>query len=555
MRHRASGMVGGCAACALLLGAGTLKAQEEAPFFLGIQTHFVQDWRLSYLNLRPDIGAPVLRDELSWPDIESVPGVYDFTGSRAVYLQRAIDRGVDPLILFSDTNPLHDAGQTPYSRQGQNALAAYVVAVLDAFAPGLRRIEIGNEFNSDDFVSGPFTEDRTRHLATTLRAIHKPVRLAHPETEILCTGTLTVAMGFFRSLFENGILDYCDAISLHLYPDQPELVAGELDRLRALMAGFGQVLPIYVTEFGKWFDDPDDAPDFMLKMVAQMGAAGVAGAWWYALLDEPYWPNMGLYRPAPVAPMPAADSFRLLQESLLPLGRPRRIGATPVDQIYAFGEPPGAIIAWGAPAALVVSGATQFLDARGNPIAPVTTLSEVPVVILGEALEIHTERARHIVNVTHTFGQPPWSYHALRADGRLTPLRFMDWEWSTFLGDPSLRPLRVTQDWISGARFDTGAYHAIERFTAPEDGEYRVEARWRAPAEPDGDGANIEVSHNGTVIAAGVVRTEDFLFGPQEIHLAAGEWLDFAVGPHNEAGGDALRRENTLHYPPTATAP
>lgn len=543
-----SGLVG----LVLAQGLSPAIAHETEPFHLGVQTHFVQGWRLEFMELLPELGAISLRDELSWRSIEATPGHYDFSGSRAEYLRRAVEMGLDPLLLFTDTNPLYDGGQTPWSDTGLSAFAAYVAATLDAFAPGLQRIEIGNEFNSGDFVSGPFTENRPRHFAAMLRAASKAVRDRHPETQILCTGTHSVAVGFFRSLFENGILHYCDAISLHLYRDRPELIELELGRLRTLMAEFGPVLPVYVTEFGQWFDDPDEAPDFMLQMVAQMGAAGVAGAWWYALLDQPWWSNMGLYLPDTREAMPAADTFRLLQDRLLPLGRPRRIGASPEDQIYAFGQPVAAVVAWGAPARLTIDGATAYLDSRGNPVPPVAELGAAPFVVLGDSLSVHVERDRPVVDLRYRFGQPPWSYHALRPDGSLSALQFIDWEWASFLGDPWLRPLQVSQDWISGVMFDNGAHRAIERFTAPESGTYRIEARWFSPGPQQGDGADILVLHNGAVLAEGLVTAQDFTFGAREITLAAGDRIDFSVGPNRQHGGDAVRREILIHFPRTA---
>ncbi len=544
-------VVGLCLGMTASLGAAPLIAepQYETPFFLGVQTHFVQGWRLEFLDLLPDLGATVLRDELSWPGIEAVPGRYFFRGDRTSYLARAIDMGLDPMILFTDTNSLYDDGMTPFSSEGQAAMAAYVTEIIAEYSPALRRIEIGNEFNSADFVSGPFTEDRPRYFSAMLRAVHEAVKDAHPDTEILCTGTHSVAIGFFRALFENGVLVHCDAISLHLYNDQPELVATELGRLHSLMEEFGRVLPIYVTEFGKWFDHPDDAPDFMLKMVAQMGEAGVAGAWWYALLDQPFWPNMGLYLPETREPMPAADSFRLLQETLLPLGRPRQIGAGANDQIYAFGDPIRAIVAWGAPANLETEGVTQFLDARGRTLSAVTELSDTPVVFLGEDLDVRVTRDQQVTNVHYGFAQSPWEYYAVRPDGSISELDYIDWEWSSFLGDPNLRPLLVSHDWISGVMFNERPYYAIERFIAPATGEYQVTARWYNPEHTDEDGADIKVMHNDIVLAEGIVAAQDFSFGPTTLSLAVGDRIDFAVGPNEYPGGDAVRREITIHHP------
>lgn len=531
------------------LSSALLAQSSEEDFFLGVQTHFVQGWRLEFMDLVPRLGAASIRDELSWPQVTRARGRYDFSANRSRYLGIAIARGLDPLLLFTDTHPQHDNGQTPYTPEAQTALAEYIAATLDAFAPGLRRIEIGNEFNSDDFVSGPFAEDRPRHFASMLRIVHDTVKARHPDTEILCTGMHSVAIGFFRELFEQGILDSCDAISLHVYRDYPEGLDLEIARLRAVMAEFGTVLPIYVTEFGQWFDDPVQAPDFMLKSVAEMGAIGIAGAWWYALLDQPFWPNMGLYRPDPTEAMPAADSFRLLQGQLLPLGRPRHIGQTREDRIFAFGDPARAVVAWGAQGRLQVSGAERFVDARGQELGPVAALSDTPIVILGDDLEVTIHRDHQVFDTKYGFGMPPWTYLSQRANGTVTPLNYIDWEWSSFLGDPGLRPLLASHGWISGARFATGDYHAIERFTAQDSGAHVITGEWFAPAGAHDTGATIIIERDGAKIASGSAGPDPMSFGPWSVQLEAGDQIDFRVGPGASAIDHAIRRRITIEAP------
>lgn len=536
----------------LASAARTEDADPSDVMELGVQTHFAQGWRLEYLDLLPTLGATTLRDEVSWQAIESGPGIYDFAGDRLEFLLAASDLGIDPLIVFTDTNPLHDNDMTPWTEAGRQGLADYVVAVLDAYSPGVRRIEIGNEFNSDDFVSGPFTTDRTVSFAAMLRDVHRAVKERHPDTQILCTGTHSVAIGFFRALFEEGALASCDAISLHPYRDRPEHLGPEIERLRDLMAEFGTVLPIYATEFGKWFDDPDEAPDYMLKMVAIMGDAGVEAAWWYALLDQPWWPNMGLYNPDGT-PLPAADAFRFLQRELLLLGRPRKVGATPLDMVFEFGASGQAFVAWGAPGQLVVQGDATFLDARGQRSDSPGELGDTPVVILGRDLVVSVERDRDMLDVGYGFGMPSWSYHSRRPDGSEAPLIHLDGNWTSILGDPWLRPLLITPDWISGALFDNGPHHAIERFTAEVTGPHEVTGQWMRPprdaGSASGDGADIVISLNGTIIGKGIATDQPYVFGPTTLYIAAGDRLDFAVGPNREGGDDATRREIRIIFP------
>jgi hypothetical protein len=521
---------------------------------LGVQTHFSQGWRLEFLDLLPELGAVSLRDEVSWQQIEFAPGQYQFSGERLRFLPDAVGLGVRPLIVFTDTNPFHDDGNTPWTKAGRNGFSDYVVAVLDQFGDVVDRIEIGNEFNSDEFVEGPFADDKAANFAALLKDVHLAVKAAHPETEILCTGTHSVAIGFFRALFENGALAHCDAISFHPYRDRPEHLGAEIGRLRDLMAEFGEVLPIYATEFGKWFDDPDEAPGYMMKMVAIMGDAGVEAAWWYALLDQPWWPNMGLYHPEN-GPLPGADAFRLLQKQLLPEGRPHKVSGSPLDMIFEFGTSGRAFVAWGAQGRLLVEGEAQFFDARGREIGRPEELSDEPVIILGENLVVTVERDSVLIDVAYGFGMSEWSYLSRHPDGNETPLSYLDGNWSSVLGDPWLRPLLISSDWISGALFDNGAHHAVERFTAKTDGPHLVTGVWFQKGDPGGDGADILISSNGNVIATGIAADDAFTFGPETIELLAGDTLDFAVGPNVEGGDDAVQREIRIAYPPASEIP
>ena len=58
-------------------------------------------------------------------------------------------------------------------------------------------------------------------------------------------------------------------------------------------------------------------------MITLMSAAGLVRADWYALREEGWFPNAGLY--AGGAARPVLDTFRLAQQKLLAAGNARRI--------------------------------------------------------------------------------------------------------------------------------------------------------------------------------------------------------------------------------------
>jgi len=531
-----------CVGLAAAIGAGAscLPVRAEEPFRLGVQTHFAQGWSLGLIDRMAALGVPTFRDELTWARSEGADGTLSFAGAENAAIDRALRRGIAPLVLFADRHPAHDGGGTPASDEAQAAFARYVAAAVRAHAPGLAEIEIGNEFNGGDFVRGAFARDPAGNLARLVGAVRRRLRDEGLRVRLVCSGTHSVAIGFLDRFLAAGGARDCDAISLHPYRDHPEGLELELARLGRVMEAHGGRLPIVATEFGKWFDDPGEAPDYMLRMVAILGAAGVDAAYWYALVDEPWWPNMGLLD-ADLAEKPAADAFRLAQR-LLAFGRPRAAGTSARQRIYYFGASRRAAIAWGAGGRLSVSGATAFLDTRGRPVARPATLSDRPVVILGKDLRISVTGASPLADSRYDFGRAPWHYFSEGPDGRLRPLSWIDWQWSSFLGRPDLRPLAAYFDGVTAALFADGAHRVVERFVVPAGGRLRILGEWSSDdAGPEGDGAEVLVRLDGKVLARGRVAGQPFGLD-RTVEVRAGQTLDFVVGPGRAPGGDAVRR-------------
>jgi hypothetical protein len=533
-----------------LLGlAPCSAAAEEADdhFGLYVQTHFSQGWNLKALEVFPSIGATGFRDGMYWRKVEEVPGVYDVS-QFSRYLEAARDAGMEVLVVFAGTHPSYDGGDTPYSEEGLKAYARYVAAVVDAYPDVINRIELGNEYNTNGFLVGRWEDDPGRYFGPLAREVSKAVKAKHPDTQIWCTGAHSVATGYLRKVFESGALEYCDAISFHPYRDAPANLDKEIARLRALMREFGGEIPLQATEFGDWFKDVDDAPDFLLKMVSLMASSGVENAYWYALREQEWWPNMGLFTEE-YTEQPAAVAFGFLQKELLPLGRPAARGTLGEDQLYEFGDGGRAFVAWGAPGDLNVEGEAGYFDSLGNSIDPVRRLSDKVVVIRGEGLKVSITRDRPVFSSVLGFGEAPWSYLARREDGRETPFQNMDWNWNPYIGHPNFKPMLITFNKIASAVFNGRHVHAVERFTAPDSGEYVIEGRWYREKAHE-DGAEIRISRNGDALAGGVVADTPFEWGPETLMLKAGDVIDFSVGPNRGEGGNWVERAITVTGPP-----
>ncbi|WP_170464912.1 glycosyl hydrolase [Ruegeria arenilitoris] len=535
-------------AISTLLLANTAMAGDMT-FKLGVQTHMEQGWSVAAVELAQELGATHLRDEIGWATAERQPGVYNFEVADK-YMLPMLQKGMVPLIVITDTNPLYDDGDTPHSKEGREGFAAWVSAIFGHYGVENVQIEIGNEFNSSDFISGPFTQDPPAYLAALVRAVRKRLDQDHPDAKIICSGLNTIAIGFYQEFFRKGGLQACDAISVHPYRDNPNTLLTELNRLTTLMQEYGGERPIFVTEFGNWFDDQHDAPDYMIKMVTQMAAAGISEAYWYALLDEPWWPNMGLRTINAENRKPAADSFEFLQNSLLPLGRPVASETIEPARIYEFGQNGEAFVVWGSGGEFEVSGEAKFFDSRGRPIDPVSRMSDAPVLILGQDLDVRLKTLNMHADTQYQFNRPPWSYYARRPSIGLVPLEIIDWNWPSFRGAPDLSPLRITDDGVTTARFNDRPYSAIERFTAQMDGSFEINGWWQAYSQSEK--ARLSIQHNGTLIHDAEVTEDGYTLPEISLVLQTGDTLDFEIVPTGPEGDASVKRRIKISGPPVS---
>lgn len=533
-----------CLALALCQASPVFAENSLDPFVLGAQTHFRQGWSLDLLAPAQTLGVIALRDEIDWGQVEKVKGIYDFSVADR-YMLPLLVRGFVPLIVINEVNPLYDGGKTPHSAVGRAGFAAYVSAILSHYGSDAVRIEIGNEVNTKDFVSGPALKDPPRYFAALVRTLEARLRIDHPEARFSCSGLNVIGIGFYRAFFRHGGLLSCDAISFHPYRDHPETLPGELTRLKALMTEFGGEKPLLVTEFGDWFEDAQDAPDYMLKMATLMAAAGVKEAYWYALRDEKWWPNMGLMDLSGKARKPSAAAFAFLKTKLLPLGSPTRQGMDTAMHIYGFGS--GGVVFWGSGGQIKVTGAAAYYDAQGQPIAPVDTLTDSPVIVLGEAVSVMQITPNQIADSLYQYGQSPWSYYARRPDIGLVPLEIIDSNWTSMRAAPDLSPLQIGDSWITTARFNGAPYSVVERFTAQKPGLHLISGWWQASAKTDAP--HLRILHNGVKALEADTSVDRFDVSGLTVALDVGDTLDFEVAPLAPNGSGALKRRIRIIVP------
>ncbi|OYU33846.1 hypothetical protein [Novosphingobium sp. PASSN1] len=511
-------------------GAQARTAADTAPLppmVLGVQTHFSQGWPASTLALAQQVSAPMLRDSLPWAEAEKARGSYDLGTPAAQALSAACASGQRLLLTAVPVNPLYDGGQWVSSAAGNAAFAAYLAALADRFGPCLAGIEVGNEINGPGTLLYPAGTNRAAAYVATLKAVRG--RLGG-RTAILGGSTNTIGTGFLKTLFAAGMLGEVDGIAVHPYRSRAEGLDVELGALNAAMDAAGRRVPIWASELSLDTRDQTMAADELTKQATMLAAGGAAQASWYALIDQRWYPNMGLF--AGTTPKAQMRAFRLMQQ-VLAQGRPQRLDlGDPLLFAYRFGT--DTTVVWGAPRTITVEGG-DVRDATGAPV-PIASVSERPLVITGTTA-IRFGSSTWIADTLMGWGTPQWRYAVrLKADATYR-LPLFDDQFTSYFGDRWYRPLRINT--TSAAPGGTGAapLRAVWRHVAPVAETLDVGGCFAKGAA--GDGVNLTVTAGGKVLWRGVL-TGQLQLPPLSADLAAGEALELVAGPNQTAGGDSF---------------
>lgn len=499
---------------------------------LGVNTHFDQGWPLASFEDVAKARAQGIRDTISWGKVERTPGVHDFTAANSGYVDQACANNVPVLLTLIPRNKVYDGGETIYSPEARRAFAAFAEAVAARF-PCVTALELGNEINGHA-LKGRMTARMPQSYIDIVRAVHDAVKSRHPRIRLLSGSSLSVATGFFDRLFDAGLLPLVDGVVVHPYLTVPEQLPAQLARLRQAMARYGAEKPVWASEFGYYYATPDAAPPHALKLITLLSAAGVEAAHWYALRDEPYYPNMGLFKGR--APKPALDMFRLAQTRLLAAGDARRqgTGGDLLSFVYRFGE--GPYVVWGAGRTIRWAGEAKAWDARGRPIAVPYRLGDEPVIVDapgGFTLGAQTVLADTLTN----FAGAGWSYHVARAKGEVMPLGWIDWNWTPYIGARQLPNFRATGAVVTTAHSALGESSAlVERFAASAGEPVFLSACFEAKATR---AQSVRIVASGkllfSALVSGQVRTPP-------LRLPPGSAVDIIYTPQQGAGAQPLRR-------------
>ncbi|MFS0713677.1 sugar-binding protein [Microbacterium sp. 2P01SA-2] len=226
-------------------------AAASATGRFGAATHYGQSWDPASMQALTAGGFAQLRDEVYWSEVETQPGVYDWSRARAEFLDPAREQGIRPLLLAGYGNPLYDAGNGPVSPEAVAAYADYAAAMAAEFGDMSTGIEVWNEW---DLGLGGNTNVSPEDYVGLLSAAAPAIEAAAPDLPIIGPAVANLNTDWLERTFQLGALDHLDGIVLHpySYPVGADALDETLTRIDALVRRYndGQTKPLWITEHG-----------------------------------------------------------------------------------------------------------------------------------------------------------------------------------------------------------------------------------------------------------------------------------------------------------------
>lgn len=507
----------------------TASPPGTAPMTIGVSTLFGQGWSARYWPLLESLPVPVVREGISWRLVESVPGQFVFDAKNSGHIDRICQMKRTVVLVLLPRHPAYDANATVYTPAGRAAFAAYVDALASHFGPCLAAVEIGNEINGAGNMIGPAATDRARYHVDLLNDVYARVKPRHPDLVLLGGSTNAIGTGFLDSLFAIGGLAQMDGVAVHPYRPDATNVDWELGRLFAAMQRAGGMKQVWATEFGSDESDASLTPAYFAQMVTLMSAAGVSHADWFALVDEPRFPHFGLYA-ADGSPKPVAAAFSYFARDILPRSRAEALsgGAGGLFH-YRFG--PDMQIVWGTSRSFQTSGNLVFRDLAGNIMAQPEGVSLTPFLAEGPGQIIFAPPTL-LADSLYDYGRAPWSYFGHRgmdADRSLAPT---DWLFTSFIGDPALKPATINQQGLLPSGLGKRAVTLTIRYSPEISGTLYASA-CLVNRVAGSTGGQFQLLHDGALLYGGAVGDTPITV-THPMTVGQGDQIDFRFTPPND---------------------
>ena len=541
----------------LLCGQATAADELRGPA-LGAASNFGQGFLADLQTRSTAVGIIDFRDAVYWDRVEQRDRSYVFDRPDTLYPDVLFDAGATMSLTINNGHPDYDDGNTPTSPEGIAGFAHHATETIARF-PAITAIEVGNEFNSANFVSGPLRntglDDRAAAYVALLKAVWTEAKAARPDVRIIGGGVHSIPTGYLKMLLNLGAADFMDSLALHPYDTPIEHLAAEIAIMR-MLPGLEDI-PIEITEFGS--QDAGAAPDAFLRSYCQMALSGVSRAVWYGLNVR----GDG-YIPLLTRDLQTTSAWQAFQLAQIHFEGKPVINAAPDQFSRACLFDSRHLVIWGMPRTVIVlADDVDVFGATGEGQAGDTfTLSEtVPLVFSSDRpLDLENDFSfadqdvvadsyyQFYANGTPAFRRYAETNGIQSAFGLMPGQARSNRPWTPWFGVRNNGDVRLLPNTLLPAGTVDWPVEVVHEYIAISALNLNLTAHFEA-AERSRDGIHVTIRLNDILLAENAGQDPQN-FAIDDIALNAGDSLTFAVGPRNDATGDVTDYRITLRQTP-----
>jgi len=541
------------------------QAPKPRPMIFGAASNFSQGFRPAVFAAAQQLPLRHYRDGMRWIDVEQRPGQYRFTGPRRDYPARLAQIGAELTLTVNFGNPLYDEGHTPHSPEGLAAFGRFVAAMVEKY-PAITAIEVGNEFNGANFVTGPVREaglaQRGRYHLAMVEAASQAARAVRPDIRIYGGSTHSLPAGYLWPILDDGGA-LLDGLALHPYTTPIDQLARQIAVLR--QHPLARRMPLVITEWGS--ASRERAPDDMLRGYATFAALGTQALYWYPLNERDDGLVPLIERDGTISQAGAAFSFIQAE-----LGERSARDISPDAFTFAMQFGKDRMVLWGEPRDLLLARPDiEAVDARGqvlprtllriSPERPILLRSPRPFAL---GAEVTLGCSNLIADSFYQFSYhqaapagPHWEPSILSREGRL-PFAVMPGQqrggvpWNPYLAHPKVHSVRLDSETMVPSRRGGRSYAIAHRFLAAKAGQLRLIAELSAPGRQVAP-ARITIHAAGALVFDQTIDQQHKL--DQIFSLQAGEAIEVLASPAGDARSAATNYRLKLYQPDSCINP
>ncbi|HBU8666075.1 cellulase family glycosylhydrolase [Klebsiella oxytoca] len=285
---------------------------EANAFVLGIGVHptgFKENTEY-YINMAENYGFRSFRADMQWQRVENKKSLYSINRvlqkNDKLFQTYSHASSSSTLLILNYGNKYYTPKGYPSDDQEIHAFTNYVDWLSKRYVGKVKYYEVWNEWLQGTGVQQSSLPSDNPAIYTKL-VKESYIRIKkNDENAIVMIGsinpTIPKYINWANGLIEQGILEYCDAISIHAYSTRiskpntkdPEQAISEIDKFESSIRNkTGKSKPIYITEMGYPTMARDhnlseyNVAEKILKFTLMARSREyIKGIWWYDLIDH-----------------------------------------------------------------------------------------------------------------------------------------------------------------------------------------------------------------------------------------------------------------------------